>query len=47
MKLELYAKQCYNKTAEHKYNLEQLSIPEEILEYNYTEGYPEKLNIII
>lgn len=43
--LELYAKQCYNKTAEHKYNIELLSNPDEILEYNYKEGYPEKLSI--
>ena len=45
--LELYAKQCYNKTAEHKYNLELLDNPLEILEYNYTEGYPEKLSIVV
>lgn len=43
--LELYAKQCYNKTAEHKYNISLLNNPDEILEYNYKEGYPEKLSI--
>lgn len=45
--LELYAKECYNKTAEHKYNLDRLDIVEEILNYNYTEGYPDKLIITI
>lgn len=45
--LELYAKQCYNKTAEHKYNISLLDNPNEILEYNYKEGYPEKLSINI
>ena len=45
--LELYAKECYNRTAEHKFNLERLELPEEILEYNYKEGYPEKLVITI
>ena len=45
--IELYAKECYNKTAEHKANVEKLTIPEEILEYNYKEGYPEKLIITV
>ena len=45
--LEIYAKECYNKTAEHKSNLEKLTIPDEIMEYNYKEGYPEKLKINI
>lgn len=45
--LELYAKRCYNKTAEHKYNLNLLNNVNEILEYNYKEGYPEKLSINI
>lgn len=43
--LELYAKDCYNKTAEHKYNIEQLLTVKEILEYDYTIGYPSKLSI--
>lgn len=47
IQLEIYAKNCYNKTAEHKANIEKLTFPEEILEYNYKEGYPEKLNISI
>ena len=45
--LEIYAKECYNKTAEHKANLEKLTLPEEVMEYNYKEGYPKKLIITI
>lgn len=45
--LELYALECYNKTAEHKVNIENLQSEEAVLEYNYTEGYPEKLNFNI
>lgn len=42
--LELYALDCYNKTAEHKVNVSNLNSIEEISNYNYTEGYPEKLS---
>lgn len=45
--LELYAKDCYNKTAEHKYNVEQLLTVEEVLEYDYKVGYPDKLSVSI
>ena len=45
--LEIYAKECYNKTAEHLANIEKLTLSEEVLEYNYKEGYPEKLRINI
>lgn len=45
--LELYALECYNKTAEHKVNVEELDSVEDIIEYDYTEGYPTKLNFSI
>jgi hypothetical protein len=45
MQLEFYAKECFNKTAEHKYNIDQLTEIDDVLQYNYTTGYPEKLNI--
>jgi hypothetical protein len=45
--LELYAKACYNKTAEHRANIENLNSIEELLNYNIKTGYPEKLNINI
>lgn len=41
--LEIYALDCYNKTAEHKRNVGALETLEEITGYDYTEGYPEKL----
>lgn len=45
--LEMYALGCFNKTAEHKKNVEALSTINEIVSYDYTVGYPEKLNLII
>lgn len=45
--VELYAVECYNKTAEHKALIKSLTDIDEILGYNYKEGYPEKLSITI
>lgn len=45
--LEIYAKKCYNKTAEHKADIENLTSIEEVEAYDYTTGYPEKLNFNI
>lgn len=45
--LELYALECYNKTAEHKVNIEDMESIEEIAAYDYTEGYPTKLNFTV
>ena len=44
--LEMYALSCFNKTAEHRNNLEALSTINEIVSYDYTVGYPEKLNLV-
>ena len=44
--LEMYALSCFNKTAEHKKNVEALSTINEIVSYDYTVGYPEKLNFV-
>lgn len=44
--LEMYALSCFNKTAEHKKNVEALSTINEIVSYDYTVGYPEKLNLV-
>ena len=41
--LELYALDCYNKTAEHKVNVQNLQSIEEVNNYNYKSGYPDKL----
>ena len=45
--LELYAIECYNKTAEHKNNILKMTSIDDILNYNYTVGYPKKLSISI
>ena len=44
--LEMYALSCFNKTAEHKKNVEALSTINEIVLYDYTVVYPEKLNLV-
>ena len=38
--LELYAKQCYNKTQEHIAAVNALTDVKDIEEYDYTVGYP-------
>lgn len=43
--LELYALDCYNTTAQHKANVEALTTKEEVEAYDYTTGYPSKLNL--
>lgn len=42
--LELYAMECYNKTAEHIMNVRALEDLNRIYNYNYTKGYPKRLN---
>lgn len=41
--LEVYAIDCYNKTTDHIYAVNNLTTVEEIEEYDYRVGYPEKL----
>lgn len=45
--LELYALECYNKTAEHKQNVEKLTSVEAVKKYDFTIGYPNKLNLTV
>lgn len=45
--LEIYALACFNKTAEHKKNILALETIDELWQYDYTTGYPEKLNFEI
>lgn len=45
--LELYALKCYNRTAQHMKNIEQLSSIEEALNYDFTSNYPDKLTLTI
>ena len=41
--LEMYALECYNRTAQHKAAVAKLTTVEEAEAYDYTTGYPEKL----
>lgn len=41
--LEMYALKCFNVTAAHKKAVAELNTVEEVLEYDYTKGYPEQL----
>ena len=41
--LEVYAIQCYNKTTDHIFNVRRLENMEDIKNYDFTQGYPEKL----
>ena len=43
--LEMYALECFNVTAAHKKAVAELNTVEEVLEYDYTKGYPEQLKI--
>lgn len=45
--LEIYALDCYNVTAKHKAEVEKLTTIEEVDSYDYTYGYPEKLNFAL
>ena len=42
--IEVYASKCYDNTQKHLVNVEKLETLEEIMEYDYKTGYPEKLN---
>lgn len=43
--IERYASACYDNTQKHLSNVENLSTIEEIENYDYRSGYPEKLRI--
>lgn len=47
MSLEIYAKECYDKTSEHKANISKIETIEELVAYDHTSGYPEKLRVQI
>lgn len=42
--LEVYASECYDNTQLHLSNVEKLETLEELKEYDYRGGYPEKLH---
>jgi hypothetical protein len=41
--LEFYASKCYNKTTDHIFAVNNLQTIEEVENYDYTQGYPNKL----
>ena len=43
--LEVYASACYDRTAAHKAAIEALTSVEDVDGYDFTTGYPNKLNI--
>lgn len=42
--IEVYASDCYDCTAQHKLNVQNLTDQAEIEVYDFTAGYPEKLS---
>lgn len=44
-KLEIYANKCFVNTQRHLNAIEDLNTPLELIEYNYTLGYPDKIVI--
>lgn len=45
--LELYAMECYNVTAKHIATLNTLEDLNRIYNYNYTKGYPKRLEFSV
>lgn len=45
--LEIYASQCFDNTQKHLHNVKQLNSVDAVIAYDYTVGYPEKLNFTI
>lgn len=45
--LEVYAIDCYNKTTDHIFAIKKLQTIEEVNNYDYTIGYPEKLTFTV
>lgn len=43
--LEIYALEAFNVTASHKKKVQDLKTLDEVLNYDYTKGYPEKLKL--
>lgn len=41
--LEVYAIDCFNKTTDHEYAIKNLSTFNDLRDYNFRVGYPEKL----
>jgi len=47
LEIEVYAAQCYDKTQEHLLAIEQMTNKDDIIPYDHTAGYPQKLTFTI
>lgn len=45
--IERYASQCYLQTQKHLLAIKELKTVEDLINYDYTRGYPDKLNFTI
>lgn len=45
--IEVYAMNCFNRTAEHKKAIGELTSISEVVKYDFEKGYPDKLNIMV
>lgn len=43
--IEMYALECYNRTAAHRQAIEELTDIADVLQYDYKSGYPKKLEV--
>lgn len=45
--IEMYALECYNRTAAHRQAIEELTDIADVLQYDFTTGYPKKLEMTL
>lgn len=45
--LEVYASKCYVNTAKHLNSIKDLKTVEDVINYNYTSGYPNRLYLTL
>lgn len=45
--IEMYALECYNRTAAHRQAIEELTDIADVLQYDFKVGYPNKLEITL
>lgn len=45
--IEMYALECYNRTAAHRQAIEELTDIADVLQYDFTTGYPKKLKVTL
>lgn len=43
--LEVYAGKCYVNTAQHLLDIKKLKTVEDVIKYDYTSGYPDKITL--